>query len=299
MNTILLASLLALNADPQTTGQTGTPPGGQAKIGRQNWERGTDRVQADRVISSPAKVDGDWAVVYMERDGRKVDTGKSDKATIRNNSVTYTDGGKEHTLRLELGPMHTIISYPADNPRGSGDRNTNDRNSTDRNNPNRNAGARDSNTGAGDRNARAAGDSGSRADQGTNLGVYVLSQEYLVISLDSGMTGIADTNTGIPSATGSGIGIRDRPAAGTGAGARSGAGTSGGAGNDDRPQASPSRGTGDRRQTGTGTGSGTGAARGAGTGAGADLTGSQPQTSAFVLILRKASRSDSSPRDKR
>ena len=292
MNTILLASLLALNADPQTTGQTGTPPGGQAQIAGPFGGRVSDRIRVDRFTSSSVKIDGDWAVVYMERDGRKFDPGKSDKVTIRNNMVTYSDGGKEHTLRLEFGLMQTIISYPADNPRGSGDRNTNDRNSIDRNYTNRNAGASDRNKGSGDRNPRAAGDSGSRPDQDTHVGVYVLSQEYLVISMDSSMTGITDTGGGERPLAG------DRPATGTRAGARSGART-GGAGNDDRPQASPSRGTDERRQTGTGTGSGAGAAWGASTGTGTDFTISQPQTAAFVLILRKPSRSISSSRDKR
>ena len=79
---------------------------GQAQDRNQGQERG---VQAGH--SASTSLDGEWNVLYMERDGQRVEHG--DKTVkIHNNTVTFTQDNKQHTMQFQFGPQHTISSRP-------------------------------------------------------------------------------------------------------------------------------------------------------------------------------------------
>jgi hypothetical protein len=304
MKAILFASLLALNADPQTAGKQ-TGEGQSGKPGSTE----ADRTRNDRETSANAKIDGQWTVVYMEKDGKKGEKAKNDTVTIRNNVVTWTDAGKEHKMRLEFGPMQTIISYPADDAKsGSGrDRTSIDRGedrsaTTDRTHPDRTKTDRintdrttnDRTTGA-DRGTGATADRGTKSDarseEGTHRGVYILSSEYLCISMND-MASTRGSGTRTERGTGPGTESGTRPAAGTGPGAETVTRPAPGAGLDKTVNGSTEKGT--RPAAGTARGAAPGAGLDRTVSGSADLTGGQPLSPSFVLILKKASSGSSS-----
>jgi hypothetical protein len=201
MKVLLVASLLVLNAVAQAEAQTSKPAG---QAGAQPAR--PDRTRPDRIDAGDAKIDGQWIVVYMEKDGKKGDTGTNESVTIRNNVASWTEGGKEHRMRLQFGPMQTITSYPDEGTSGSTERT---RRSTDTTETDRVADlgrdSKDDRTARGGDRREAADD---RKEEGTHRGVYILSNEYLCISMNDMA---ASRDTGGRRATDSGV----RPAGNT------------------------------------------------------------------------------------
>jgi len=96
------------------------------------------------------RLDGQWTVVYAEKDGKKAGDKDYGVVTIKNNVVTCQHEGKERSWRLEFGPMHQIRCTEQVAGRG------------------------------------ASSEEQEVAQAGhTDLGVYVASQEYFAVSLNN------------------------------------------------------------------------------------------------------------------
>jgi len=54
------------------------------------------------------KLDGDWTVVHVEMDGKKLDNKGFTQVTIKDNIVTCLHDGKEKSWRLQFGPHHFV-----------------------------------------------------------------------------------------------------------------------------------------------------------------------------------------------
>jgi hypothetical protein len=104
--------------------------------------------QAAPPAAAPAaRLDGAWSVVYAERAGRRVDLGPS--VELRGGTLSWTQDGRTVGWRLEFGPGYTLQALPA----GSA--------------------------------APAAGTAGrATAIPGAMQGVFVMTQEFLVLSLN-------------------------------------------------------------------------------------------------------------------
>jgi hypothetical protein len=147
-------------------------------------------------------MDGQWTVVYREKDGKKSDLGKDNMVTIRDHTVSWTEDGKEHKIKVQFGPMQTFTSTPVEGAKGTTERTPAEERGTDR---------------------RPVGDRGTgaeaRSDEGSHHGVYILSHEFLCISSND-MTAQQGagrrTDTGTRPAAGE---TPTRPQAGRGAGA--------------------------------------------------------------------------------
>ena len=210
MYALLLAAVLG-GQDPTTRPATGA------------GDRGRD-------AAGPVTLDGSWAVVAYERDGSAVDGASSRTVTVRGNTMSFgtgrsgtgagpdAGGGADAafgTFRMEFGPRGTIrvteLGPGAAGGTGTGGTGTG-----------KGAGTGRTETGAG----TAAG-----ADTGIRTGVYVMSRDFIAITLHE-----------------------DRGGPGTGTGTS-------------RPLTGPVTGTGTKTGTGsTGTGAGTGAGAAAGVG---------------------------------
>jgi uncharacterized protein (TIGR03067 family) len=100
MLSTLIASLLVAAA----------PPGAEDRRDRRE-DRRDDRKddRRDRRDARGATLDGKWVVVYAEREGKKMDLDGKVEVTIKDNVVSYKDKeGKEHSIRLRLGPRFTF-----------------------------------------------------------------------------------------------------------------------------------------------------------------------------------------------
>ncbi len=54
------------------------------------------------------KIDGDWMVVYAEKDGKKLEGKGFTEVTIKNNVVTCRHEGKEESWKMDFGPHNMI-----------------------------------------------------------------------------------------------------------------------------------------------------------------------------------------------
>jgi hypothetical protein len=180
MTQLALAALLVVAGQAQ---QPGTPGG---------------RPYSGRGASAATMIEGQWTLVYGEREGHRLD--KTTNVTIHDNRLTFDMNGQQHNWRLEFGPRETLRAWHE----GEGAR----------------TGAGTS--GATGKSGTAGTTTGREAAEGAHRGVYVLSGNYLCLSLERGMAGArtaagaAGPATERPNRTGTGgVGNREGGAAGT------------------------------------------------------------------------------------
>ncbi len=154
MNSLLLSVAVLLTTFPQETNQ----PAGQGAQGRTDGKMQTQRI------------DGEWTAVYVEMDGKKLESKGFTNVSIKNNVVTCNHDGKAKSWRLEFGPHHMVRSTEQDGER------TGTSTSTQEGTQNNNQAANQPN----DRNNQ-----GIKSGH-THYGVYVASQDYLCLSFDKG-----------------------------------------------------------------------------------------------------------------
>jgi hypothetical protein len=154
-----------------------------------NRDRGPG-AQAGRTGAGSSSLDGQWTVLYMERNGQRMERGTtSNTVTIRDNTVTFTEEGKQHSMHFQFGPQHTILTRPASGQAaeaGQG-RTGQDRSTAE---PQARPGA-PTQPGIGQgRQVRQAGYEGvAGRTPGMHQGVYIFSGDILCLGFDSGMEG--------------------------------------------------------------------------------------------------------------
>jgi len=114
------------------------------------------------------KLDGQWEVVYVEMDGKKIEDKNFGNVTIQNNKVTCRHDGKEKSWQLEFGPHHRIRAEETTQQAAS------------------------TQTGSGQRDRHSHG-------------VYIASQDFLCFSMNHGRDTTGGTGRE-PGATSSGLG---------------------------------------------------------------------------------------------
>jgi hypothetical protein len=175
MNTALLT--LALVA-----GQTDSPRDG-----------GRDRDRPAQNTQNVSPVEGTYEVVYLERAGVPQVLPKGTTVTVNGNVLTFNGkDARQGDIRLRFGPQNAVF---APHPELTGRRD--DR--TDRGT------GSERTTGGGPARGNGVGsDSGvpSTTPVGGDQGVYVITQDYLVISLKDPMAGLNRTGNGTDAAAG-------------------------------------------------------------------------------------------------
>jgi hypothetical protein len=72
--------------------------------------------------AAPApKLDGKWLIVYAEEGGRRKNAWEQKQGTFQGNTLTYSEEGKEHTIKLMFGPHQTVKATMLDGEAGTGD----------------------------------------------------------------------------------------------------------------------------------------------------------------------------------
>src|SRR3954471_22524477 len=66
------------------------------------------------------QLDGQWALMYAERDGHRIDVGGNGTATFRNGLLTVNMEGREQRWHLDIGPGHSARLAPEDQGGGAG-----------------------------------------------------------------------------------------------------------------------------------------------------------------------------------
>src|SRR5437588_411407 len=140
MNLLLFAALLAAAADDP--------------------QRGRVDPYSGRVGATATMLEGQWTVVYGEREGQRLDKAGTTNATIRGNSLTFNMDGQQHNWRLDFGAHQSLRAWHE----GEGTRTSSGASGTARN--------------SGTHNSGGAGKAGG------HRGVYILSGEYLCLSLE-------------------------------------------------------------------------------------------------------------------
>jgi hypothetical protein len=106
---------------------------------------------AGKTAAHAASIEGTWSLVFGEREGHAL---KVSNVTIHNNVLSFTMDGKQHDWRLAFGPRQSLSAW--------------------------HEGERTHTTGT----AGAKGTTASRAvEAGAHHGVYILSDEYLCLSI--------------------------------------------------------------------------------------------------------------------
>jgi hypothetical protein len=121
--------------------------------------------EQDRVgRPSASVVDGSWKVVYCEENGRPKGSDKDVSVTVAGNTVTIKNGdGRAQSMRLELGPNHTVRVVPEGSARP--------------------------NTPTSRPDAGQTAPENTRATVVATRGIYIPSQEFLCIALEDDVTG--------------------------------------------------------------------------------------------------------------
>jgi len=120
------------------------------------------------------RIDGQWEVVYVEMDGKKIENKNFANVTIQGNKLTCRHDGKEKTWMLEFGPHHQVRAEEttADSTTSSTGGNT---------------GTTGNNTG---NKTGSSGTSGTSTASGSSdrhsHGVYIAGNEYLCFSMNHG-----------------------------------------------------------------------------------------------------------------
>jgi hypothetical protein len=171
------------------------------------------RTEERRPIASQ-HIDGTWQVVCVESGGKPLATAKENTSvTIKNNTIAFSGNGLkeqrpelqrpgskdgrpgmwlQQSWRLEFGPNQTVRATPVSGT-GEGDRSRQERNRQEKSDPSQGR--------------------QKIAQEGTQSGVYVLSREYLCLSLHAnGSPGqTATIETGRPEQTARQIGRAEDP----------------------------------------------------------------------------------------
>ena len=106
MTSLMLSVALLFSAFPQETGQN-TPQRTDGKMQTQ-------------------KIDGEWTAVYVEMDGKNLESKGFTNVQIKNNVITCSHEGKEKSWRLEFGPHHMVRSTEQGGDRTATSTTTND-----------------------------------------------------------------------------------------------------------------------------------------------------------------------------
>ncbi|MBA4064393.1 MAG: hypothetical protein C0501_11900 [Isosphaera sp.] len=270
MYVFLLSGLLALLViDDRQTGQPGQgrPTGGADKA------------------SPSAPFDGNWTVVAAEMNGQPVAEAKNLSVTVRDNVVTFTGAGgatgatpgKMKALRLSFGPNSTVrvTEAGADGKFGGSGDDKGTRPGTGTTPP---AGGTEKEKGTGTQPGGTAGSAtqpggtaGGATSHGTKSGVYILTQDYLALSVHEDSAG--GTRPG-------GADPETRP------GGQPGTGTT-----------PPAGGTG-TQPGGTGTTTQPGGTAGGQPGGAAGDDATRPNTKTYMTVILRRAGGDAPKRDK-
>jgi hypothetical protein len=285
MNVVFMAALMSVGADPQQgVPQPFNPP------------------QANRnPTAASTMMDGDWILVYAEKEGHAMDAAKHPKVTIRGTTLTLTHDGHQKVLHMQFGPNHSFWTMAAGGgqpPTGreSGTRPANEPNrpvnppqppnpnpnppatAPQPANPNPVQPAAPAQPGFNPAIRPATGNQPPAAVGGRNPahgnahGTYILSQEFLCLAMDNSPWH-EEHRTG-PARTGNAPPATEKPRTTTAPGAeRTGA---------NNPNPPPARGTPPAANSLGGAP------------AAANPMGTAPQRSGWVLILRKHRANDTS-----
>jgi hypothetical protein len=197
MSAILLSTLLVLGADPQV----GTQGAGQT-TGRgtgQTTDRGVARPTAPITSASSRSFDGQWITVSAVVNGRKMEVDRATHATIRGNTLTFSNNGREESLYLVFGPEHILQATPATAARG--DQETGRRGTDTTPRP---AGRTPA--------AGTTPPATARGNAGSSFGVYIATDEYLSLALRPGNTGVGAGPVGPGAAPATGTPVNPRSA---------------------------------------------------------------------------------------
>ena len=173
MHAYVVAAVVCLAVHEQQTGRT------------------ADRPVPERAIAS-ANLEGQWTVVYMEKDGRKVDMPSTSNVTIRGNTLTYNDG-QLHSWRLSFGPEHTLMAWPVEGGRASADV------SAATGTPGSGTSGTDTAKGGTTTAKERISGYGGTTDTGAHRGVYIFAHDFFCISCNE-PRGSRDGRTGAPPA---------------------------------------------------------------------------------------------------
>jgi len=157
----LVASVLG-QAAPGTTEQNRQGTAGAGQTGTGQYGHGESR-----------KIEGQWQVVYVEMDGKKIENKDFASVTIQNNKLTCRHDGKEKSWTLEFGPHHQVRAEETTSGTTTGTTTS---------------GAAAGQTGksatTGNATSGTANTTGAR-DRHSH-GVYIASKEYLAFSMNHG-----------------------------------------------------------------------------------------------------------------
>jgi len=219
-----------------------------------------DRTKAGATADKAASVDGEWTVVSVSRDGSAVDGADKMTVTIKGNVVTFAsmaggdnDKSKMRALRLDFGPQGTlrVAEAGADGKFGTGGPGST---GTTPGGTGSTPGGRDTPAaGTGTQPGGTSTQPGSLRAGGSLSGVYVMTPDFLAVSVFT---------------PGTGTGGSGRPG---------GTGTAPGGRNDTPPPG------------GTGTQPGGAGTQPGGSGAGATTAGPQMKTHLSVILKRSGS----------
>jgi len=125
-----------------------------------------DRPAREGQANAP-RIDGDWTVVYAEKDGKKLEDRSLTQVTIRNGVLTCQHDGKARSWRLTFQPRHMLWATELS---GTG--------AEEKEKP------RDKAPERRDREGRAPDTARPIDAAAVRQGVYIASPEYLCIALD-------------------------------------------------------------------------------------------------------------------
>jgi hypothetical protein len=158
MNALFFAGLLLVAADDQQKGRIDPYSG--------------------RAGPTATMLDGQWALVYGEREGQRLDKAGTTNVSIRANVLTFNMDGQEHNWRLDFGPHQNLRAWHE----GEGART--------------NSGTFGARGNSGTDSSGTAKAGGRAVDSGGQRGVYILSGEYLCLSLEPMAQGRSPSTAG-------------------------------------------------------------------------------------------------------
>jgi len=169
-----------------------------------------DRTKAGATADKAASVDGEWTVVSASRDGSAVDGADKMTVTIKGSVVTFAsmagggnDKSKMRALRLDFGPQGTlrVAEAGADGKFGTGGTGGTGTPGGTGTNP----GGRDTPpaAGTGTQPGGTGTQPGGLGTAGSLSGVYVMTPDFLAVSVFTPGTGTGTGGSGRPGGTGS------------------------------------------------------------------------------------------------
>jgi len=158
-----------------------TSPGNADRTGQ--GSQGSGQISSGQQGQGETRhIDGQWQVVYVEMDGKKIENKDFANVTISDNKLTCRHDGKVKSWKLEFGPHHMVRAEEMTGESGT-------------------SGATSGQTGTSGTSGSTGGgatrttgtSNSSTANERHSHGVYIASKEYLCFSMNHGQ----DSNWGM------------------------------------------------------------------------------------------------------